>query len=122
VSGAQARGAASVPSAQQPYRPPSGPPVQHQPMQHQPMTGGKPENSGGRQVLIVLAVVLALLVLLCAGVISFLYKQGNNALAPIGVVRMGVDGVGSPAASYGLMKQVDSIRDLTQASKGRQTL
>jgi serine/threonine-protein kinase len=122
VSGAQARGAASVPPAQPPYRHPSAPPVQHQPMQHQPAPGAKPENSGGRQVLIVLAVVLALLVLLCAGVISFLYKQGNSAMAPIGVARTGADGVGSPPASYGLMKQVGVISDLTQASKGRQTL
>jgi eukaryotic-like serine/threonine-protein kinase len=123
VSGAQARGAASVPSAQQPYRHPSTPPVQHQPMQHPPISGGKPESSGGRQVLIVLAVVLALLVLLCAGVISFLYKQGGNgAMARAGVVRTGVDGVGSPPASYGLMKQVGVISDLTEASKGRQTL
>jgi serine/threonine-protein kinase len=122
VSGAQARGAASVPPAQQPYRHPSAPPMQHQPMQHPPMSGGKPENTGGRQVLIVLAVVLALLVLLCAGVISFLYKQGNGAMAPIGVVHTGAAGSGSPAASYGLMKQVGGVRHLNQPSKGRQTL
>jgi serine/threonine-protein kinase len=124
VSGGQARGAASVPPAQQPYRHPSTPPTQHQPSQHQPMQGGKPENSGGRQVLIVLAVVLALLVLLCAGVISFLYKQGNNgALPPApGVVRTGVGGEGSPSASYRLMKQVGGDRYLNHASEGRQTL
>jgi eukaryotic-like serine/threonine-protein kinase len=127
VSGAQARGAASVPSAQQPYRHPSTPPNQYQPSQHQPnqpMSGGKPENSGGRQVLIVLAVVLALLVLLCAGVISFLYKQGNNGALPLspGVVRTGVDGEASPSASYRLMKQVGGNRYLIPASEGRQTL
>jgi hypothetical protein len=130
VSGGQARGAASVPSApQQPYRHPSTPPNQHQPLQqqpfqHQPMQGGRPENSGGRQVLIVLAVVLALLVLVCAGVISFLYNHGNNgALPPApGVVRTGVVGEGSPSASYRLMKQVGGLRYLNHASEGRQTL
>jgi serine/threonine protein kinase len=124
VSGGQARGAASVPPAQQPYRHPSAPPMQHQPSQHQPMPGGKPENSGGRQVLIVLAVVLALLVLLCAGVISFLYKNGNNGALPpaSGIARTGVAGEGSPAASYRLMKQVGGKRYLNHASEGRQTL
>jgi serine/threonine-protein kinase len=74
-------------------------------------------------VLIVLAVVLALLVLLCAGVISFLYKQSNNgSLAPVGVARTGVVDEGSSAASYRLMKQVVGNGDLIQASKGRQTL
>ena len=46
---------------------------------------GKPESSGSRQVLIVLAVVLALLVLLCAGVISFLLKQGSTGALGGGV-------------------------------------
>jgi serine/threonine protein kinase len=119
VSGAQARGAASVPPAQQqPFRQPAAPSVQ-QP----PRPAGKPENSGGRQVLIVLAVVLALLVLLCAGVISFLLKQGNNgALAPAGFARAGVADVGSSAASYRLMEQVGAQPSLKYASKGRQTL
>ena len=118
VSGGQARGAASVPPAQQPYRPPPTPPIQRQP---------RPESSSGRQVLIVLAVVLALLVLLCAGVISFLYKQRSSALGyPVrpraGIVQPGVVGKAPPAASYRLMKQVGSNRDLIQASEGRQTL
>jgi eukaryotic-like serine/threonine-protein kinase len=119
VSGAQARGAASVPPAQQqPFRNPAAPSVQHQ-----PRPAAKPENSGGRQVLIVLAVVLALLVLLCAGVISFLLKQGNNgALAPAGFARAGVADVGSSAASYRLMEQVGAQPSLKYASKGRQTL
>jgi eukaryotic-like serine/threonine-protein kinase len=117
VSGGQARGAASVPSAQQPYRHPSAPPMQ------QPLVAGKPDGSGSRQVLIVLAVVLALLVLLCAGVISFLYRQSNNgSLAPVGVARTGVVGEGTSAASYRLMKQVVGNGGLNQASKGRQTL
>jgi serine/threonine protein kinase len=116
VSGGQARGAAQVPPAQ-PYRHPSVPPVQLQQPQQQP------ESSGSRQVLIVLAVVLALLVLLCAGVISFLYNQGkSNAMASPEVARAGVvDGSSSPA-SYRLIKQVDSRRSLTHASEGRQTL
>jgi eukaryotic-like serine/threonine-protein kinase len=121
VSGGQARGAASVPPAPQPYRYPSARPMQ------QPFATGKSEGSGSRQVLIVLAVVLALLVLLCAGVISFLYNQGKNqntngSLAPVGVARMGVVDVGSSAASYRLMKQVVGNGGLNQASKGRQTL
>ena len=117
VSGGQARGAASVPSAQQPYRHPSVPPTQ------QPQPVSKPESSGSRQVLIVLAVVLALLVLLCAGVISFLVKQGNNgALAPAGFARAGVADVGSSAASYRLMEQVGAQPSLNNASEGRQTL
>jgi serine/threonine protein kinase len=112
VSGGQARGAAPVPPAQ-PYRHPSVPPEQ------QP----RPESSGSRQVLVVLAVVLALLVLLCAGVISFLYKQGNSgAMASSEVSRMGVVDESSPAASYRLMKQVGATRGLTQASEGRHTL
>src|SRR4051812_2291793 len=74
VSGGQARGAASVPPLQQPYRHPSAPPGMQQPKPTPDSNG-----SGGRQVLIVLAVVLALLVLLCAGVISFLLKQGGSS-------------------------------------------
>jgi serine/threonine-protein kinase len=114
VSGGQARGAAQVPPAQ-PYRHPSVPPMQQQSPQQ--------ESSGSRQVLIVLAVVLALLVLLCAGVISFLYNQGNStAMGRSEVARTGVVDGSSPAASYLLKKQVDPRRSLTHASEGRQTL
>jgi serine/threonine-protein kinase len=112
VSGGQgARGAASVPPLQQPYRHPSAPP-----MQHPAIAPGKPANdSGGRQVLIVLAVVLALLVLLCAGVISFLLKEGNtNAL--------GAADQPAAAASYRLTKQAGAPHGLIPATEGRQTL
>ena len=122
VSGAQARGAASVPSGQPQYRHPSVPPMQQQPMQ-----GGKqPEGSGGRQVLIVLAVVLALLVLLCAGVISFLLKQGNTALGEGGphatVVQAGAGEPRAPVASYRLTKQAAAPHSLNHPTEGRQTL
>jgi serine/threonine-protein kinase len=129
VSGAQARGAAAVPPAQQPYRHPSVPPM------GQPMPGsgagqrptGKAESSGSRQVLIVLAVVLALLVLLCAGVISFLLKQGNTGALGGGVSRApgaysGVADGGTVAASYRLMNQAAGPRGLHDASEGRQKL
>jgi serine/threonine protein kinase len=121
VSGAQARGAASVPSGQPPYRHPSAPPMQ------QPMQGGKqPEGSGGRQVLIVLAVVLALLVLLCAGVISFLLKQGNTAMGESGphvtVVQADSGEPRAPVASYRLTKQAAAPLSLNYATEGRQTL
>jgi len=94
-------------------------------MQQQPLS--KPENTGGRQVLIVLAVVLALLVLLCAGVISFLLKSGNTgALGVTGsqttVARTGVAAEGAAAASYRLRKQAGESRGLNRASEGRQTL
>ncbi len=129
VSGGQARGAASVPPAQQPYRHPSAPPMS-QPMGQQPMgqqAPPKPESSGGRQVLIVLAVVLALLVLLCAGVISFLLKQGDtgamgNGTARPAAVHPGVADERTSAASYRLMKQAGGSRGLDPASEGRQTL
>lgn len=119
VSGA--RGAASVPS---------GPPVQpqpyRQPYQPQPAPAAKPESSGGRQVLIVLAIVLALLVLLCAGVISFLLKQGqdNNSGALTGatVVHTGVTGGDPPAASYRLITQAGANPGWIRANEGRQTL
>ena len=119
VSGA--RGAASVPSG------PPGPPVQpqpyRQPYQQAPAPVAKPESSGGRQVLIVLAVVLALLVLLCAGVISFLYKQGqNNSAAAVAVVRTGVAGGAPSTASYRLMKQAGANPGWIRANEGRQTL
>ena len=85
----------------------------------------KPESSGGRQVLIVLAVVLALLVLLCVGVISFLYKQGQNnssgGLAPA-VVHTGASD-GKPAvASYRLILQADANPGWIRANEGRQKL
>ncbi len=124
VSGA--RGAASVPSGPpvqpQAYRQPSAPPFnQYQ----QPAPPARPEGSGGRQVLIVLAVVLALLVLLCAGVISFLVKQGNKGNGALGDTRAHAtvvhpdvaDGL-PPVASYRLSKQSGWIR----ANEGRQTL
>jgi serine/threonine protein kinase len=121
VSGGQARGAASVPPAQQPYRHPSAPPMQHPPMQGKP-----PEESGGRQVLIVLAVVLALLVLLCAGVISFLLKQGNTALGEHGPLvaarHASSTDLWAPAASYLLTKQAAAPHSLNPATEGRQTL
>lgn len=118
VSGGQARGAASVPPGQPPYRHPSAPPAQFP-----PLPGARPESSGSRQVLIVLAVVLALLLLLCVGVISFLTQQRNSgALAPVGVARTGVVGASVPAASYRLMKQVGGLRDHYLANEGRHTL
>ena len=131
VSGAQARGAAQVPPAQQPYRHPSAPPMNHQalpPMGAHPaqQAPAKSESSGGRQVLIVLAVVLALLVLLCAGVISFLLKQGDTTAMGGGAhpaaVHPGVADEGTSAASYRLMKQAAGSRGLDPASEGRQTL
>ncbi|WP_305788538.1 serine/threonine-protein kinase [Symbioplanes lichenis] len=114
VSGGQgARGAASVPPAQQqqqPYRHPGAPAMPHP--QPAPKQG---DGSGGRQVLIVLAVVLALLVLLCAGVISFLLKQGNtNAL--------GAAEPQTTVASYRLTKQAGPPAGLIPATEGRQTL
>ena len=91
-------------------------------MPHQPGSSGRPKNSRSRQVLIVLAVVLALLVLLCAGVISFLAQQNSAALAPAGVVHSGVVGDPESAASYRLIKQVALIGGVTPANEGRQTL
>jgi len=91
------------------------------------MPAGKPDNGGGRQVLIVLAVVLALLVLLCAGVISFLLRQGNTATA-LGTPGHGI-GVHTAAAtetlssaSYRLTQQVGGPPGLDYASEGRLTL
>jgi eukaryotic-like serine/threonine-protein kinase len=120
VSGA--RGAASVPSgppAQQ-YRPPYAP--------AQPAPAGKPESSAGRQVLIVLAVVLALLVLLCAGVISFLVNQSKENSALSGrhpyedVVHTGVADNELSVASYRLIKEAGAIPGWNRANEGRQTL
>jgi hypothetical protein len=96
--------------------------------QHQPMQGGKQaDGSGGRQVLIVLAVVLALLVLLCAGVISFLLNQGNtNAMGDHGnrstVVVAGSADQRTSATSYRLTKQAAAPHSLNHATEGRQTL
>ncbi|RZU50960.1 serine/threonine-protein kinase [Krasilnikovia cinnamomea] len=112
VSGSQARGAASVPQVN-PYAQPLVP----QAHQQQPA----PQSSGGRQVLIVLAVVLALLVLLCAGVISFLLNQGNTN--SLGVVRTtAAVAAEPPAESYRAIQQVGGARSLDHASEGRQTL
>jgi serine/threonine protein kinase len=131
VSGA--RGAASVPSGPpvqpqpQPYRPPSAPPYG----QYQSTPAAKPASSGGRQVLIVLAVVLALLVLLCAGVISFLYKQGQNSKsngplsiphARTAVVHTGVTGEALPVTSYRLTRQAGAEPGWIRANEGRHTL
>ena len=122
VSGA--RGAASVPSGPpvQPYRPPYGAPA------HQPASTAKPESSAGRQVLIVLAVVLALLVLLCAGVISFLYKQGkqkSSALSDrpvtVAAVHTGTADSEPLAASYRLTRQA-GVKPGWNRNEGRQTL
>ena len=92
------------------------------------MSAAKPDSSTGRQVLIVLAVVLGLLVLLCAGVISFLVKQGqeNNALNSPGaqttVVRTGVADSEPSAASYRLTMQAGANPGWFRANEGRQTL
>ena len=133
VSGA--RGAASVPSgppaspSAQPYRPV----YQQQPQPQQQMA--RPESSAGRQVLIVLAVVLALLVLLCAGVISFLYKQGQQDKAKsdssgassgrhvsVAVVHAGAFGVELSGASYRLTEQAGANPGWIPYNEGRQTL
>ena len=120
VSGGQARGAASVPPAQQPYRQAApGPHVQQAPQLHpnpqlhpsQQIPSANSDNSGSRQVLIVLAVVLALLVLLCAGVISFLVKEGNlNAMGlPVAQTMPAGQGaavVNPPEPSYRLGRPV----------------
>jgi serine/threonine-protein kinase len=85
----------------------------------------RPESSAGRQVLIVLAVVLALLVLLCAGVISFLYKQGQQNQSSgrhADVVHMGVAGSEPSATSYRLTRQAGALPGWNRANEGRQTL
>ncbi len=93
------------------------------------MPAAKPESSGGRQVLIVLAVVLALLVLLCAGVISFLIKQGKENSNALGgrhtyadVVHSGVADGEPSAASYRLIRQAGARPGWNRANEGRQTL
>jgi serine/threonine-protein kinase len=64
--------------------------------------------------------VLALLVLLCAGVISFLLNQ-NTAMggsgSPAAVVQ-----AGAPLASYRFPKQAAAPLSLNRATEGRQTL
>jgi serine/threonine-protein kinase len=75
----------------------------------------------------VLAVVLALLVLLCAGVISFLLKQGQNVGGGlIGrhgyVVHMGTADDEPSAAPYRLTRQAGAIPGWNRANEGRQTL
>jgi serine/threonine-protein kinase len=117
VSGGQARGAAQVRSTEPGQFRRPGPPTM------QPPSGAGSTDSGGRQVLIVLAVVLGLLVLLCAGVISFLVKQGNiGAMSPAGFARAGVADISLSAASYRLGKQVGGTRSLIEASEGRKRL
>jgi eukaryotic-like serine/threonine-protein kinase len=112
------------------YRPQSGPPMSNGGYPHQaPMA--KPEGTFGRQVLIVLAVVLALLVLLCAGVISFLYRHEKpKAAAEIAlgdrsssaaILRMGVPADSVSAASYRLTK-ADPQLGRIRPNEGRQTL
>ncbi|GLY07275.1 MULTISPECIES: serine/threonine-protein kinase [Actinoplanes] len=137
VSGA--RGAASVPPANVPSSPPPPMPPPYRP-QPGPAANGysppvapsaKPENSFGRQVLVVLAVVLALLVLLCAGVISFLLRHGNgnfaadNALgynsSSTAILRSGVVVDPVSVASYRLMK-ADAQFGWIRPNEGRQTL
>ncbi|WP_433827890.1 serine/threonine-protein kinase [Actinoplanes sp. CA-015351] len=139
VSGA--RGAASVPTSPPPYmqhqpqpqpqqyRPQSGPPVNSYSSPVSP--AAKPENTFGRQVLVVLAVVLALLVLLCAGVISFLLRDGNGSSAvgstlgyhssSAAILRSGVVADPVSAASYRLMK-ADAQLGRIRLNEGRQTL
>ena len=121
VSGSQARGAASVPPLQQQYRHPSVPPHQ----QHVPPTA-KPDNGGSRQVLIVLAVVFGLLVLLCAGVISFLLRNGGTSSlgAPGHATSVQVAAATETlwSASYRSTQQVGGPPSLDHPSEGRLTL
>jgi eukaryotic-like serine/threonine-protein kinase len=80
-------GAASVPP-NRPVAPTTGPPARPgQPYGYQP---AQPEDSStNRQILIVLAVVLGVLVLLCAGLISYLVgqqgNQNNSSSVPTGL-------------------------------------
>jgi len=67
------RGGAAVPPAQ-----PMAAPGYRYPVAPAPVARPA-EGSGNRQLLIMLAVVLGVLVLLCAGVISYLYSRGANA-------------------------------------------
>jgi serine/threonine-protein kinase len=129
VSGAgQARGAASVPQSGPPgYRPPApAPQAPHPapaPRQPHPMPARRPEGSGSRQVLVVVAVVLAILVLLCAGVISFLVAQGKantNAARP--AVTGSGDGGATASASYRLRELAASSRGPTASEHPGQSL
>ncbi|MFC7528939.1 protein kinase [Actinoplanes sp. GCM10030250] len=132
VSGA--RGAASVPTSPSPqmpppYRPQSAPPVNAYSPPVSP--AAKPESPFGRQVLVVLAVVLALLVLLCAGVISFLLRHGNGNTAAsntlgyhsssAAILRSGVVADPVLVASYRLTK-ADAQLGWIRPNEGRQTL
>ncbi|WP_430779660.1 protein kinase domain-containing protein [Actinoplanes sp. G11-F43] len=140
VSGA--RGAASVPvppvsPAPQPMAPPMSPaPPPYRPQSAPPanpyhQAAAKPEGTFGRQVLVVLAVVLALLVLLCAGVISFLLRTGNGNAASgstLGhhssseaILRSGVVADQVSVASYRLQK-ADAQLGWFRPNEGRQTL
>ena len=126
VSGA--RGAASVPPVSSGPPAPQAPPPYRPPYQPQAAPMAKPESSGGRQVLIVLAVVLGLLVLLCAGVISFLVNQGRAMGPPHGphepaiAVQKGVADGEPSATSYRLTLQAGAIPGWFRANEGRQTL
>jgi serine/threonine protein kinase len=157
VSGSGARGAASVPTSappqpQPPHRQPHMPqpqqhvqqpqPQQQMPPPYRPQSGppaysspaspaAKPENTFGRQVLVVLAVVLALLVLLCAGVISFLLRDGNGSSAvgntlgyhssSAAILRSGVVTDPVSVASYRLTK-ADAQLGRIRLTEGQQTL
>ncbi|MCW6003248.1 serine/threonine protein kinase [Micromonospora sp. CPCC 205371] len=125
------RGAASVPPATRPgpAPAPARPPVQ--PYGYPQAQPEPEEGSANRQILIVLAVVLGVLVLLCAGLISYLVRQsGNNTASPIPTglqisvsrdvsVERAVPSVGADSAfrwSGDVVRQADD-----QTSEGRQT-
>ncbi|GIF77452.1 serine/threonine-protein kinase [Asanoa siamensis] len=75
-------------------------------------------SSGGRRLLVVLAVILGVLVLVCAGVISYMLSLRNNdggsggtgSMAPIGKVttalHLPVDGTDAAIAPYGLGERI----------------
>jgi serine/threonine protein kinase len=125
------RGAASVPPA---TRPGPGPVSGHsvgQPYGYPQPQPEHEESSANRQILIVLAVVLGVLVLLCAGLISYLVRQSaNNTAGPIPTglqisvsrdvsVERAVPSVGADSAfrwSGDAFRQADD-----QTSEGRQT-
>ncbi|HWS38584.1 MAG TPA: serine/threonine-protein kinase [Actinoplanes sp.] len=135
VSGA--RGAASVPTPLPPVAPPVSPaPPPYRPQSAPPVNpyhpaAAKPESTFGRQVLVVLAVVLALLVLLCAGVISFLLRSGNGTTASSStlghhsssgaILRSGVVADQVSVTSYRL-KKADAQLGRFRPNEGRQTL
>ena len=112
IGGPQIRGAATVPPPiGAPHQP--QPPYQPQP-QYAPMYPPPAGGSTSRQVLIVLAIVLGLLVLLCAGVIAWLAGRSNNVTlgTPPGVTRVlsdaGTD-IGS-TTSYRRDERIDPDR------------